>query len=163
MPPLQLIPWTSWAQWHNWTPACISDTWGVSSQVPWAMGCLQLRALPKQGVQGCPWAFPCRLCVCSPSSVPLDQQGRAESAFHRSPDTTHSRPGHGVPKMCFAGQFLLRQLGAGLSVCSFHRNLVVFNYLLPISLLILQLGSLNVSVAINDYISVYSLTSVCCQ
>lgn len=65
--------------------------------------------------------------------------------------------------MCFAGQFLLKQLGAGLSEPSFHWKLVVFHYLLPISLLIFLLGSLTDSVAINDYISVYSLTSVCCQ
>lgn len=39
----------------------------------------------------------------------------------------------------------------------------VFNDLLPISQLIFLLGSLADSVAINDYISVYSLTSVCCQ
>lgn len=106
--------------------------------------------------------LPCgRLCVCSPSSLLLDQQGCAESAFRCSSDTTRSLPripgpGRGPPKMCFAGQFLLKQFGAGLSVCSFHQKLVVFNYLLPISLLIFLLGSLTDSVAINDYICLFT-------
>jgi len=63
--------------------------------------------------------------------------------------------------MLCAGQFLSKQLGAGLLLYSLHQKFALFNYLLPVSLLVFLLGSLAISVAINVYLC--SLTSMLCQ
>lgn len=112
---------------------------------------------PRTGHAGVP-----ELCVCSPSLVVPDQQGCAESAYSTALLTplpsTHSRtrPWSAQNVLCWA-------VSLGAVGCCFHRKLAVFSSLLPIRPLIFLLGSLTDSVAINDYISVYSLTTVCCQ